>query len=48
MSSKFSSTKLKLYLIILVPIMFAVHAVNFISYLWYMDIVTKCFNAIKR
>jgi hypothetical protein len=32
----------------LFPIIFAVHAVNYISYLWYMDIVKKRFNAVKR
>jgi hypothetical protein len=28
--------------------MFAVHAENYISYLWYTNIVKKCVNAVKR
>jgi hypothetical protein len=47
MSGNFSSAKLKTIFDYTFPIMFAVHAVNYISYLWYMDIVKKCFNAVK-
>jgi hypothetical protein len=39
MSGDFSSAKLKTIFDYTVPIMFAVHAVNYISYSWYLDII---------
>ncbi len=49
MSGNFSSAKFKTIFENTFPFygMFAVHAVNY-TYLWYMDIVKKCFNAAKR
>ncbi len=38
------------FFIILLPIMFAINAVNYTTYFWYMDIIKTCFdfNAVKR
>ncbi len=47
MSGKFSWTKWRQILMILFPIMFAVHAVNYFSYLWYMDIVKNVLTQVN-